>query len=71
VAGAADVPPAYARRDGVSSSHDGMKPADGAATSDVREKGYVTKEEFVKFQEAVLDRIEGDRSSEVEFTDRG
>jgi hypothetical protein len=75
-AGAADRPAATRQQD-VPSSYpalQGMKPVDVMHMIDTQQKGYVTKEEFLKFQEAVFDRIDRDqnrRLSEVEFTDRG
>lgn len=50
------------------------KPADVLPMIDTDKKGYVTREEFLKFNEAVLERIDGNedrRANEVEFTDRG
>ena len=51
-----------------------MDPKDVMQMMDVGKKGYVTREEFVKFQEALFDRLDrnGDRKlAPPEFTDRG
>jgi hypothetical protein len=70
-AGAAD-----AREDKMPSSYPAyqeMKPADAMKTMDADKNGYVTREEFVKFQEALFGKMDKDgdrRLSAAEFTDR-
>ncbi len=51
-----------------------MKPVEVMHMIDKEKKGYVTREEFMKFQEALFDRLDKNRDrrlDEVEFTDRG
>lgn len=51
-----------------------MKPMDVMHMIDEDDKGYVTRDEFMKFQEALFDRADknrDDRLSTPEFTDRG
>lgn len=51
-----------------------MEPIDVMHMIDTDKNGYVTREEFLEFQEAVFEKIDkdGDRKlAAVEFTDRG
>jgi hypothetical protein len=51
-----------------------MKPVDVMHMMDTDKTGYVTREEFIKFQEALFDKMDRNhdaRLTETEFTDRG
>ncbi len=51
-----------------------MKPEDVMNMMDKDKKGYVTHEEFMKFYEALFQRLDRDKNQQLtlpEFTDRG
>jgi hypothetical protein len=51
-----------------------MKPLDVMHVMDKDKKGYVTRDDFMKFQQALFEQIDKNRDgqlSEKEFTDKG
>jgi EF hand len=51
-----------------------MKPTDVMHMMDADNSGYVTKEEFMKFQESLFDKMDKDHDARLtapEFTDKG